>query len=420
MTGLQSSLLVFAALASALRLPLRGVRSSDSATLLQEHLEEASRQSHIKRSSGQQVPISNDPTTSKTPPRASLHPMWNDLLQSVDLTIGTPPQHFRAVIDIAYSGLYFLSAEHCTERTCDDPYKILRYYNASASSTHVYDRNATEDGRAETQYFAWFASGPVASDALEIAGLEIENQSFVEADHFLNQGWLRDAAFDPRSRDEPNGMHRNDVLQNMVAQGLIERPIFGLHPSLDPAQPGWLDLGTVDDRSGNHSMDEIPLSPQIRGIESEADTRWHVNAIALSRPGYWHDLPNRTHAIFDPSLSMIGFPDSIVDTIYEKAGIRFAPLMPWMNCSKKSELDSYDVYLGAVYNPFKLTITPDEFVVEVNADPASPEEKSCYLAVLPVRSTSWADDVIVLGSAFLRAHYAVFDIERQSISSKSI
>ena len=89
-----------------------------------------------------------------------------------------------------------------------------------------------------------------------------------------------------------------------------------------------------------------------------------------------------------------------------------------MNCSKKSELDSYDVYLGAVYNPFKLTITPDEFVVEVNADPASPEEKSCYLAVLPVRSTSWADDVVILGSAFLRAHYVVFDIERQSISSK--
>jgi hypothetical protein len=87
-----------------------------------------------------------------------------------EITVGTPPQSFRVLLSISDSDI-LLPSDLC-DFTCEDNHR----YQSKLSSTYV--PNGTALGR---YYVRFSASGVVSQDTVRIAGIEIKNVSFAQA-----------------------------------------------------------------------------------------------------------------------------------------------------------------------------------------------------------------------------------------------
>src|SRR5271169_1164800 len=97
--------------------------------------------------------------------------MLISFLDFATVTLGTPPQEFKVVLDTGSSNLWVPSSK-CTSIACF----LHSKYDSSTSSSYV--KNGTE---FEIRYGSGSLSGFVSSDTLELAGMEIEDQLFAEA-----------------------------------------------------------------------------------------------------------------------------------------------------------------------------------------------------------------------------------------------
>ena len=101
-------------------------------------------------------------------------PIRNNRLTSIDyaeISLGTPPQEFKVVLDTGSSNLWVPSSK-CSSIACF----LHAKYDATSSSS--YKENGTT---FEIRYGSGSLSGFVSSETLDFAGMEIKNQLFAEA-----------------------------------------------------------------------------------------------------------------------------------------------------------------------------------------------------------------------------------------------
>jgi saccharopepsin len=94
-----------------------------------------------------------------------------NIIDFATVSLGTPPQDFKVVLDTGSSNLWVPSSK-CNSIACF----LHAKFDSSASST--YKANGSE---FEIRYGSGSLSGFVSSDALDFAGLKIKNQLFAEA-----------------------------------------------------------------------------------------------------------------------------------------------------------------------------------------------------------------------------------------------
>ncbi|XP_025270255.1 lysosomal aspartic protease isoform X2 [Camponotus floridanus] len=149
-----------------------------------------------------------------------------------NITIGTPPKKFNVIFDTITSDFWIPS------RKCDVEFCYFRNgYDSRNSSTYIV--NSTSVYR---EYPILSIHGFLSTDRVNIAGLNVDNQTFIEVTDMSNRDLFQTALF-----DGVLGLRFNtSVFHNIVNQGLVSSPIFSYYlnrDSFDPLNSGELILG---------------------------------------------------------------------------------------------------------------------------------------------------------------------------------
>ncbi|KAL6419926.1 hypothetical protein ACFW04_011052 [Cataglyphis niger] len=300
-----------------------------------------------------------------------------------NITIGSPPQHFSVIFDTGSSNLWVPSSKCSSSNTAC---KLHHKYNSAKSSTYI--SNGTPFA---IQYGTGSLSGFLSTDVVNVAGLQIQKQTFAEAveepgitfvyaqfDGILGMG------YDTISEDGVT-----PPFYNMVQQGLVEKPIFSFYLNRDDSsEVGELLLGGVDP---NHYVGKL-------------------NYVPVTRKGYWQFtmdgmtignavVTSRCQAIADTGTSLIIGPSDAIEIIYQNIG---ADSNGFVDCNLLDQLPSVDIILNSV----TYTLTPHDYVLV--------EEDDGYMTCMSGFSSS-NSALWILGDVFLRPYYSVYDLGNDQV-----
>ncbi|KIO32869.1 hypothetical protein M407DRAFT_66099, partial [Tulasnella calospora MUT 4182] len=168
-----------------------------------------------------------------------------------EITIGTPPQTFKVILDTGSSNLW-VPSKKCTSIACF----LHTKYDSSASST--YKKNGTE---FEIRYGSGSMEGFVSQDTMTIGDLTIKNQLFAEAtkepglafafgkfDGILGLGYPTIAV-----------NHITPPFQEMINQKLIDEPVFTFRLGDSEEDGGEAVFGGIDTSHYTGKIDYVPV-----------------------------------------------------------------------------------------------------------------------------------------------------------------
>lgn len=302
-----------------------------------------------------------------------------------EITVGTPPQTFKVILDTGSSNLWVPSQE-CKSIAC----YLHSTYDSSASST--YKKNGTS---FEIRYGSGELSGFVSQDTVTIGDLEIKHQDFAEA---VNEPGLA-FAFGRFDGILGMGFDRISVngivppFYNMINQKLLDEPVFAFYLS-----------DQADDKGGDTS------SVTFGGVDKDAYTG-KITSIPLRRKAYWEvDLDaiswgkekaemEKTGVILDTGTSLIALPTQFAEMLNAQMGAKKGYNGQYtVDCAARDSLP--DVTFTLAGHDF--AIGPYDYILEVSG--------SCISTFMGMDFPEPMGPLAILGDAFLRKWYSIYDL----------
>ncbi|KAL5357736.1 aspartic peptidase domain-containing protein [Aspergillus floccosus] len=300
-----------------------------------------------------------------------------------EIELGTPPQKFKVVLDTGSSNLWVPSSE-CSSIAC----YLHNKYDSSASST--YKKNGTEFA---IKYGSGSLSGFVSEDTLKIGDLKIKEQLFAEATNepglafaFGRFDGILGLGFDTISvnRIEP-------PFYKMVNQGLLDEPVFAFYLG-DTNKEGDESVATFGGIDKSHYTGELIKIPLRR------KAYWEVDLDAITLGDETADLEN-TGVILDTGTSLIALPSNLAEMINAQIGAKKGFTGQYsVDCEKRSSLPDITFALSG----HNFTIGPYDYTLEVQG--------SCISAFMGMDFPEPVGPLAILGDAFLRKWYSVYDL----------
>ncbi|KAK9462441.1 aspartic peptidase domain-containing protein [Lipomyces oligophaga] len=301
-----------------------------------------------------------------------------------EISIGSPEQTFKVILDTGSSNLWVPSV-NCGSIAC----YLHTKYDSSASTTYV--KNGTE---FDIQYGSGSMSGFVSNDVLKIGDLTIKGQDFAEA---TEEPGL---AFAFGRFDGILGLGYDTIsVQGMVppvyqaiAQGLLDEPVFSFYlgdTNVDEENGGVATFGGIDKQ---YYLGELTYLPVRR------KAYWEVELNSISFGKEVAELEN-TGAIVDTGTSLIALPTALAEMLNMEIGAT----KNWqgqytVDCEVRDKLPEVSFNLGGK----EFAITPYDYIMEVQG--------SCMSAFMGMDFPEPVGPLIILGDAFLRKWYSVYDI----------
>ncbi|MCE2196775.1 hypothetical protein GQ599_09535, partial [Streptococcus thermophilus] len=277
-------------------------------------------------------------------------------------------------------------------------------YDSTLSSS--YKANGTDFA---IEYGSGSLTGFLSSDTVAVGDLAVVDQTFAEATHEPGIAFLA-GVFDGilgMGFVEISVMGIPTVFDNMVAQGVVDEPIFSFFLNHDMTETlgGELVLGGSDP---NHYEGEFHYVPVSRvGY-------WQITAEAIKVGGVDTTFCSPCEAIVDTGTSLIAGPkDEVKEIVTQLGGFAFLAGEYLINCDKVEEMPLFTFTL----NGQDFDLTGPELVIE-NVDEAT-GAKTCIVGILGLdlgTIEAW-----ILGDPFIADYYTEFDVGQKRIGfAKSI
>ncbi|KAF2720829.1 acid protease [Polychaeton citri CBS 116435] len=353
---------------------------------------------------------------------------WARWFQTTNITAGTPPQSFRAAINIGWTDMMLPNVDcpgsrSSTSQLCEE---ATNMYNASASSTNNNDTGRDESG-AERLCYSQTWRGKYTNDAVSVGGVQLDNVTFISASSIDAYDFMDLFDFDavlglPRY---PNSVRRGidqDVppgpFHQMIQEGTLERNIFSLKLAQNSgAEDGQLLFGEIDHSQYVGPLVTLPISSIDREVEvHDLPSSWHVALHEISvgdSSASWPTVP--THAVFNTIDPFFFFPDEFTDKLLEQIDADLSAGIPGVDCDKRGSMPDILFTFGPDRITFALTAW--QYIVELDATPE--DESGCYAPFFSFRdilSLPGEHEAVILGAQFLRSFYSVFDFDNDEIS----
>lgn len=306
--------------------------------------------------------------------------------------LGTPPQEFTVVFDTGSSNLWVPSVK-CTSFAC----YLHRRFNGEQSETFE-----AVDKKFAIRYGTGSVEGVVSKDVLSIGGMQVEGQEFGETtkepgltfalgrfDGILGLGFdtIAVAGVTP-------------PFYNMISQGLIDKALFSFW--IGRARDGTPEGGELlfGDVNRDHMRGELKWAPVIRkGYWEVKMSGFAVGEEELELPGEgW------VRAAIDTGTSLIAVPSQISDAINTKIGAKkgFRGIHT-VDCSSLDTLPPISFTFGK--HTFELS--PRDYILQAQG--------TCISAFMGIDVPAPAGPIWIIGDAFLRAYYTVYDMENERV-----
>jgi len=306
-----------------------------------------------------------------------------------DIAIGTPPQEFKVVLDTGSSNLWVPSSE-CGSIAC----YLHSKYDSSDSST--YKKNGSS---FEIRYGSGSVAGFISQDIVQIGDLKIKSQDFGEA---TSEPGLAFAfgKFDGILGLGYDSIAVNKVVPpfyNMIDQGMLDEPVFAFY--LGDTANGEGDeseamFGGINKDHYTGKMTKIPLRRKAY---------WEVDLDAISFGDATAELDN-TGVILDTGTSLIALPSTLAELLNKEIGAKKSFNGQYtVECEKRDSLPDLTFTLTGT----NFTITPYDYILEVQG--------SCISSFMPMDFPEPVGPLAILGDAFLRKWYSVYDLGDNSV-----
>jgi saccharopepsin len=305
-----------------------------------------------------------------------------------DISIGTPPQQFKVVLDTGSSNLWVPSSE-CNSIAC----YLHSKYDHSSSST--YKKNGSS---FEIRYGSGELSGFVSQDSLQIGDLKVKNQDFAEA---TSEPGLAFAfgRFDGIMGLGYNTISVNGIVPpfyNMLDQGLLDEPVFSFYLSdtNDESSESEAMFGGVNTDHYTGKLTKIPLRRKAY---------WEVDLDAITFGDDTAEMDD-TGVILDTGTSLIALPSTMAELLNKEIGAKKSYNGQYtVECDKRDSLPDLTFTLTG----HNFTIGPYDYILEVQG--------SCISSFMGMDFPEPVGPLAILGDAFLRKWYSVYDLGTNSV-----
>jgi hypothetical protein len=335
-------------------------------------------------------------------------------IYTTNITIGTPPQPFSIAIDLIASTL-FVPSTSCDYNICDEGYQR---YNASLSSTYTANGSYINAEWASVSY-----TGHVSRDTLHISDLALPSTLFEEWTNancmFVGciKGGSKKGGYDgvlPLSPPWKPSQIPN-TLSVLLSQNLLSAPIFSLKLPRSQSDTGELLLGGTNPALHTAPPVTIPITNVTRPFQQPFANLWTVKPTHITfdtaTTNLFHQTLNENYtAVLDAANPWLILPSRLARNLTAAIGAQPGP--SWFRnvpCSSRAYLPTVTFGLGG----HNFTIDAFDYTHEVDYP---------NIGLICI-TTFWAADefgmerreTLLLGSAFLKGFYGVFDMERKEV-----
>lgn len=295
------------------------------------------------------------------------------------IAVGTQGQVLNVIFDTGSSNLW-VPSKKCTN--CG----VHPRYDSSKSST--YKANGTI-------FKIDYASGPVSGflsvDSVTIGDVTTQSNTFAEITDVSGLG----LAYTLGKFDGILGMGYQSIsvdniptiFQNMLAQKVIDQPVFAFYLSDDPTVPGELDFGGIDPAHYTGDLIYVPVASQ---------NYWTINMDDLRING--KSFTTTRKAIIDSGTSLLAGPVADVKQIAAAVGAHaFVKGEFLIDCGKIKSGVPLDIVLSGQ----TFTLQPADYIIN--------EQGTCLLAMIGLDIPAPTGPLWILGDPWIRKFYSVFD-----------
>jgi cathepsin D len=320
---------------------------------------------------------------------------WQDSEYYGTISIGTPPQYFKVILDTGSSNLWVPSS------SCN----TTAYISCSNHSTYDHSLSSTYVANGETISIAYGSgdcSGFLSQDTVEIGGLTVKNQVFGEMLTFPGLVWVESLfdgilglAFSALASDGVTPLFDTMMEQDVVSEDVFCFYLSTQHSSEAESGPSALILGEIPAEGIYYtgSIHYVPLVVELYWLLEMTDVAVGGKSLGVC------SVEEPCYALVDTGTSVITGPTAALDSIV--SSLTLSP-----DCSNLASLPD----VSFTINGHSFPLTSSQYAIRIDATFATGVNETVTVSECELGMMALDEEGLwILGDTFLRSYFSVFD-----------